>query len=580
MITKITINNFKKLEHISFEVGSPLVLVGPNNSGKTSILQAITLWEAGIRKWASLNNGGSKNKKQGKRQGISINRKDLISLPIPSAKMLWNQLNTHNVIRENGKQETRQVFLDIKLEGNTHGTEWVGALEFYYANEESLYCRPMRIDEAGVQRYNLPPEALQTRVAYLQPMSGLAAAEDKLTPGSIDRKIGEGKTADVIRNIAYQLLHPERAMDAADEKQIGARWQKIVDAIHRRFGVVIQEPDYNPDNGLLQMKYKEHGILYDLSSSGRGLQQTLLLLCFLYANPGRLILMDEPDAHLEVLRQKEIYNLIADVTRTLGSQLLIASHSEIVLNEAAARQDDIVAILENKAIQLNDQQLTRIFKKSLTEYGWDKYYLAKLKKHVVYVEGGSDVRNLEAFAQLLAHPIQGFIQEANIDHIENNIPSHAFERFKSLKIIEPGLKGICLFDRLQRQSQQDDPIPVLQWHKRELENYFISPEVLIQWAQAQATDLFTVHYPTVMEECIQSVTPPLYLTERSNTWWDNHKLGDWAEDVLALFFKKINQPVSLRKASFYTLIAFVDAAHVPQEIVEKLDAIYEIIKSA
>lgn len=578
MITRITINNFKKLEKISFEVGSPLVLIGPNNSGKTSILQAITLWEAGIRKWASLKNGGSKNTKQGKRQGISINRKDLISLPIPSAKMLWNKLITHNVVRENGKQETRQVFLDIKLEGNTHGIEWVGALEFYYANEESLYCRPMRIDEAGLQRYELPAEALQTRVAYLQPMSGLAAAEDKLTPGSIDRKIGEGKTADVIRNIAYQLLHPERAIDTVDEKEIKARWLKIADTIQRRFGVVMQEPDYNPDNGLLQMKYKEHGILYDLSSSGRGLQQTLLLLCFLYANPGRLILMDEPDAHLEVLRQKEIYNLIADVTRSLGSQLLIASHSEIVLNEAAARQDDIVAILENKTFRLNDNQLTRVFKKSLTDFGWDKYYLAKLKKHVVYVEGGSDVSNLEAFAQLLAHPIEGFIREANIDHIENNIPSLAFERFKALKIVEPGLKGICLFDRLHRQSQQEDPVPVLQWHKRELENYFITPEVLIQWAQAQATDLFSVHYPNIMDECIQSVTPPLYLSERNHTWWNDHKMGDWAEEVLTLFFKKINQPVSLRKASFHTLIAYVDTAQVSPEITDKLDAIYEVIK--
>ncbi|NJL76168.1 MAG: ATP-binding protein, partial [Saprospiraceae bacterium] len=350
-------------------------MIGPNNSGKTSVLQAITLWEAGLKKWtaqkASKQNGASK----GKRQGVSINRKDLMSLPVPSAKMLWHNLKTHATTKTDGKLDTKHMFIDVIIEGKDNERDWKSAFEFYYANEESFYCRPKQIEQ---EEYEISAEAAKIRVAYLQPMSGLASSEDRLTPGSIDRKIGEGKTADVIRNIAYQLLHPDRSIDAATKTEIQNRWKNIYGIIYNKFGIKIQEPRFYPENGLLDMTYIENGNEYDLSNAGRGFQQTLLLLCFLYSNPGKIILMDEPDAHLEVLRQKEIYNLIVDITRQLGSQLIVCSHSEIVLREAASREDNIIAILENTTIKLNDEKIIKEFRKSLTDFGWDKILFGKI----------------------------------------------------------------------------------------------------------------------------------------------------------------------------------------------------------
>lgn len=578
MITRITINNFKKIEKVSFDINSPLVLIGPNNSGKTSILQAITLWEAGLKKWAAhkTSKGGKSN---GKRQGVSINRKDLISLPVPSAKMLWHNLNTHVVKRLNGKPSTDYVFLDIMIEGIENGEKWIGAFEFYYANEESFYCRPLRKNYGTDERYEISSNAHKTRVAYLQPMSGLAASEDRLTPGSIDRKIGEGKTADVIRNISYQLLHPERAIDAASEKEIKTRWEDIVSIIKSKFGIIIQEPKFYPENGLLDMSYIENGIEYDLSNAGRGFQQTLLLLCFLYSNPGRVILMDEPDAHLEVLRQKEIYNLVSEVTRKLGSQLIIASHSEIVLNEAASKDDDIIAILQNSTFKLNDPRIIKDFRKSLTDFGWDKYYLAKLKKHCLYLEGTTDIANLEAFAKILNHPVKGLIEVANVDPVEGNIPAEAFKRFSAIKLIEPELNGLCLFDRIGRNNNPDDPLPVLEWSKRELENYFCIPEILIRWASSKTGDLFTSNFPEIMLQCITDYTAPQYLKNRLDKWWVDEKLGDWAENIFREFSKRTNQPLVMRKSNFHELVLLLKPEEIDNEITEKLDAIYGVLKT-
>ncbi|MBL8235545.1 MAG: LysR family transcriptional regulator, partial [Bryobacterales bacterium] len=58
---------------------------------------------------------------------------------------------------------------------------------------------------------------------------------------------------------------------------------------------------------------------------------------FLLANPGAVLLLDEPDAHLEILRQRDVYNLITEIAAGNGSQIVAASHSEVVLQEAAER---------------------------------------------------------------------------------------------------------------------------------------------------------------------------------------------------------------------------------------------------
>ncbi len=36
MLTRLTIRNFKRFDKVDIELGSPVVFIGPNNSGKRS----------------------------------------------------------------------------------------------------------------------------------------------------------------------------------------------------------------------------------------------------------------------------------------------------------------------------------------------------------------------------------------------------------------------------------------------------------------------------------------------------------------------------------------------------------------
>ena len=150
--------------------------------------------------------------------------------------------------------------------------------------------------------------------------------EPEVQPGRIAVLLGEGQTAQVLRNLSLQVYQsrPEN-------------WTTIAGEIDRLFGVRLTNPERNPVRGTVELGYRQNGILLDLPSAGRGFQQTLLLLAHLYANTGRVLLLDEPDAHLEILRQRQIYNLLTETAQRTGSQIIVASHSEVVLNEAAEK---------------------------------------------------------------------------------------------------------------------------------------------------------------------------------------------------------------------------------------------------
>ena len=44
MLTRLIIRNFKRFDTVEVQLGNPVMFIGPNNSGKTSAMQAIALW--------------------------------------------------------------------------------------------------------------------------------------------------------------------------------------------------------------------------------------------------------------------------------------------------------------------------------------------------------------------------------------------------------------------------------------------------------------------------------------------------------------------------------------------------------
>ncbi|TET21834.1 MAG: AAA family ATPase [Candidatus Stahlbacteria bacterium] len=576
MLTRFKIKNFKKLDDVDIELGKSVVLIGPNNSGKTAALQALALWDIGVKRWNEKREGKTSPEK---RPGVTINRRDLNSIPTPKANLLWHDLHTRDVRRIAGKQKTDHVFIDIVVDGVTNDKEWTCGVEFYYSNDESFYCRPLRVSNGkSSERMPIPPEAGGVKVAFLPPMSGLAAVEPKLEPGRVNVLMGEGQTAQVLRNLCYQIFE-----ESPDDK-----WKELIAEVEKLFGVILLPPKYIEARGEFTMSYKEprsykksSGIELDLSSAGTGLLQTLLLLAYLYANPGAVFLLDEPDAHLEVLRQQQTYQLITEIAEKQGSQIVAASHSEVVLREAAGK--DMVVAFVGKPHRIDDRGSQVL--KALKEIGFDQYYQAEQTGWVLYLEGSTDLAILQAFAETLKHKASEYLERPFVHYVGNQ-PGAVKNHFWGLKEAKADLGGIAIFDRLERGIPDDLGTVGLQWKRRELENYLCTEEVLLAYArQDQPYDLFgqaeADHREIVMRETIEELSKALEALGKSSPWSPDIKVtDDFLDPLFKKYFEKLRLPNLIWKSGYHILARLVLKDRIDTEIVEKLDAIVEVANQA
>ena len=573
MLTKIRIRNFKRFDEAEIELGNPVVFIGPNNSGKTSALQALALWEVGLKRWNERRSG---KQTPGKRPGVTVNRRDLVSLPVPYANLLWHGLRVRDVKKIDGSQQTSNIRIDIVVEGVTEGRSWAGGLEFDYANEESFYCRPLRISDSKTpERMAIPSEAGTVQIAFLPPMSGLAATETRLDQGAVNVRIGEGRTAEVLRNLCFRI-HEDRP----------EQWEVLTDQIKRLFGSELDAPRYVAERGEIAMTYREPGVRLDISSTGRGLQQTLLLLGYMYANPGAVLLLDEPDAHLEILRQRQIYQILTDVGRDSGSQIIAASHSEILLNEAADR--DLVIAFVGQPHRIGDRGSQVL--KALREIGFEQYYQAEQTGWVLYLEGSTDLSILQAFARRLGHEAACVALERPFVRYVADQPSAVRRHFHGIREALPNLKGIAVFDRLEGGSPDIDPVECLMWERREIESYLCSRATLEAYAIHSARNdsagpLFAEAEAgkrlAAMQDSIDAIGSALERLRRGSPWDGDSKVSDdFLDPVFREYFEKLGLPNLMAKKNFYELAQYVPVEEIDTEIRVKLDAIARLASAA
>lgn len=560
MITRFTISNFKRLGEVEIDLGDSAVFIGPNNSGKTSALQALALWNIGVRRWAEKRERSSASE----RTGVTINRKDLTAIPVPSAKLLWRNLKTHRAEHQNGKQVTHKTFIRLTAEGLHVDQPWTCGLEFYFANDESFYCRMIEPKDGRV-----PEAALLHNLVFLPPMSGMAEREYRKEAGEVNVLIGEGRTAEVLRNLCWQLFSSESRQG----------WQTLVERIRRLFLIDLNEPDYIRERSEITLTYREQpGIELDISSSGRGCQQVLLLLSYMLANPGAVLLLDEPDAHLEILRQRDIYNLIADVAASTGSQVIAASHSEVLLQEAAER--DVVVAFVGRPHRIDTRSKSQV-KKALESIRMADYFVAQQCGWMLYLEGSTDLAILQTLARRLKHPAAEVLGDrVPVIYLGSNKPQEARDHFFGLREAKPDLVGMALFDRLDRQLVTGTPLVEQMWQRREIENYLVTRDSLEAFVHAGLDpqglfDRVEIDQRTkVLRECLVEIEQALRVTSRPDPWGPEIKVTDeFLDPLMKLFHERMGTPQQVFKRDYHGLAEAVSLQEIDVEVVSKLDSI-------
>ena len=340
-------------------------------------------------------------------------------------------------------------------------------MQFRCFGDETVYCTP-DVDTLKIPEFIAAAARLNVRLLY--PMSGIETEEPIIQPGRIDVLLGQGQTAQVLRNLCLMVYREDRAA-----------WSRIAQLMNRLFTVILDAPG-ETGRGAIDLFYRQSGVRkpMDISLAGRGLQQMLLILAYLHSHSRSVLLIDEPDAHLEILRQRQAYVLLRDEAARNDSQVVLVTHSEVILHEALDR--NLTLLLGAGADELASKTDIRT---ALQHYGAEHYIRARQRKYVLYVEGSTDLAILQSLATMLEHRAADvWDSTANVYYIQDNHPESSqdaeLERveggfgldpkrnFFSLKSMLPDLRGLVIRDRngMQRDDSRNDHLITTYWHRK------------------------------------------------------------------------------------------------------------------
>ena len=589
----IEIQNFKRFgDRQRIELDHPAVLIGPNNCGKTSAIQAIALWSQAVRTWHA-NKGNAPPKE---RTSTSLNRLNLVSVPVQRTRYFW-----HNTVVRKGSADIPLVITIGVLHENRVAPV---TMRFRNQGEELIYCTP---DEATLASPELIEAATRLNVDLLYPMSGLETEEPILQPGRIDVLLGQGQTAQTLRNLCLLVF-----------KNAPEDWQKITTWMTRLFSVELGEP-LETTRGSIDLFYRQPDVKepLDIALAGRGLQQMLLVFAYLYSHRRSVLLIDEPDAHLEILRQKQVYVLLREIAHENESQVILVTHSEVVLEEALDR--NLTLLLDGRA---DDLAAKTDIRNALKHFGTGHYVRARQRGYVLYVEGRTDLDILLALAKRLDHPAAGSWDDrinafyvadnfpgpepqldAEIERVEGGFGVTPREHFFALREMLPQLDGLAILDRDRSERTDTDAggLKVRYWRRYEIENYFITPAVLKQYAKhAYSSDLplFVEQLAIEFDEVLDGLILERVFSGRASdfaTWrgldveaarllWDASteriKLSNFAEEFFRQVAERLGHAMLLRKGDLHQLVDFVDPRSISTEVSEKLDLLKTLFDAA
>ncbi|MDX1910260.1 MAG: AAA family ATPase [Saprospiraceae bacterium] len=464
MLKRVTLTNFKKIEDQVYDFTDFDLLVGQNNSGKSTVLQALAIWQYCIDEF------GRRPNKKGE-SGIQIVLPNFTALPLPEFNLLWKN-------KETQKKGQPYILIEINL-------EWRGSLgehlsfgvNLRYQTPQSVYAIP----KLGWEKFHeLRKSDAYPRILYVPPFSGLEPTEIWYDDAVIRRNVGKAQPGSVLRNLLFRVISKERNGKTISLKE-NQDWAELKSVMHEWFGVTLNPPEYEKggtgtDIGVTYSVYG--GKEFDIISGGSGFHQVLTLLAFFYGYPGlTTILLDEPDAHMHVNLQRKIIQFFKQ-KKTV--QFLIATHAEEFIK--GVNVDSIISVLSNKHKRI--ESTTEIIT-ALSEIDNLTISQTSQSPYIIYVEGEDDERILRSWAVILkkAEIFAKFHPRIMGGGTKESMKKDSERHFKGLRQINPLVKKLMVFDYDSEETyhpEKNNPA-IFEWERKNIENYLLVPNA---WKRA------------------------------------------------------------------------------------------------
>lgn len=307
-LRSIHVKRFKGIEDATFDAGEINVFIGANNSGKSTLAQAIHF---GIGVLQAIELAGKW--KGGSQTSVSLSPSQLHYSPCadPYSLGFGGKLVTDS---------ESAINLDLTLANG---------------QSVSLSIRKGKNANIAVVVENASAAKVLARIEtpytiYSPGLAGIAKNESYISNGVLLRTIARGDANLVLRNILCRLSR----LPAANQ------WDEFLSDMRQLFGdleIRVEYEEQTDEHIVVEVNMGSAWVPIELA--GTGILQAAQILSYVHYFHPTVIILDEPDSHLHPNNQRLLCSLLQGVALERDTQVFLTTHSRHVVDALSGQAD-------------------------------------------------------------------------------------------------------------------------------------------------------------------------------------------------------------------------------------------------
>ncbi len=383
-IKTLTAQNFRLMESFTLKFSSDItVLIGPNNVGKSSVVDALLFLKQCIP--------GSAETAYSFRGGFIriISRHDAQkSFILESTYEDENRqdVSWKTVFSSKGLIETRIRTANgtlFQASSNQGSLNWIVNNTVIATGHQFLTSNILPLFGVPYEAELLPLRNFFSSLVHVDPFRKVSF-QSQIAPTKMVNPTGEDLA---------QVLHHYYVSERERFDQFEESVQRIFPDLQ-----MIETPLSGAPHVTVSLKYKNDSMKYNLWQVSSGLKDILVLIVAIhFSDPGSLIILEEPENHLHPSAQKALCTIISEeASRGVGKQFLITTHSEFVMQQFDREKVRLVSRQESGsvAVPLAETDLQPSLAR-VSDEGTVLQLLSNRPQVIVVMEGRDDYKALE-----------------------------------------------------------------------------------------------------------------------------------------------------------------------------------------
>jgi predicted ATPase len=299
-ITAIKIEKFKRLESVEIGLSDVTVLIGGNNSGKSSLLQGIHLGITTLQSARAASNKAQPASTLGidqflykpSNQPIRLHHKtEMTSKSGPVFTFTYNEGQANNL----------QDFKLVMRRGKNANIAVTFHKNDAFYDRASDRTRPLSIFVPG--------------------LAGVALSEERRTDAIVTGGIAQGDANLYLRNVLLRLT--------LDEQKLG-KFHSIIGEVFPGLKISCAFNEHTHTH--IEVMVEIDGMRVPLELVGAGTLQAIQLVAYATMYDPGLLLLDEPDAHLHPSNQRILAATLLKIAEQGNARIILATHSRHIFD--------------------------------------------------------------------------------------------------------------------------------------------------------------------------------------------------------------------------------------------------------